>query len=181
MSGIAKGKYHEWITPDGLLVLKGYARDGLKDIEIAEKIGISQETFYQWIKRFSEFSEAIKKGREPVNTIVEDTFLETKLKPQTVIETITEKTIHRDADGNITSSTEHIRKQEHYIPADTTAMIFYLKCRLNSKYNDKINVTVDSKRNGQLADLIEGLKDDDIHTETESLDEIMANEQAETN
>ena len=123
MSGIAKGKYHEWITPDGLLVLKGYARDGLKDIEIAEKIGISQETFYQWIKRFSEFSEAIKKGREPLNTIVEDTFLETKLKPQTVIETITEKTIHRDADGNITSSTEHVAEEpdvEVDIPTETT-------------------------------------------------------------
>jgi predicted DNA-binding protein YlxM (UPF0122 family) len=180
VSIIAKGKYREWITPDGLLVLKGYARDGLKDEEIADKIGISVATFYNWCNRFVEFLEAIKKGREPVNTVVEDTFLETKLKPQTVVETITEKTIYRDADGNITSSTEHVRKQEHYIPADTTAMIFYLKCRLNSKYNDKINVTVD-KRNGQLADLIEGLKDDDIHTETESLNEDMANEQAETN
>ena len=73
------------------------------------------------------------------------------------------------------------KDKSNVLSADTTAMIFYLKCRLNSKYNDKINVTVDSKRNGQLADLIEGLKDDDIHTETESLDEIMANEQAETN
>ena len=181
MSGIAKGKYHEWITPDGLLVLKGYARDGLKDIEIAEKIGISQETFYQWIKRFSEFSEAIKKGREPLNTIVEDTFLETKLKPQTVIETITEKTIHRDADGNITSSTEHIRKQEHYIPADTTAMIFYLKCRMSSKYNDKLKVTLNTEKNGQLADLIEGLKEDDLYTETAASDEAVADEPTETN
>lgn len=181
MSGIAKGKYHDWITPDGLLVLKGYARDGLKDEDIADKIGISVATFYNWCNRFVEFLEAIKKGREPLNTIVEDTFLETKLKPQTVVETVTEKTITRDANGNITGSVEHVRKQERYIPADTTAMIFYLKCRMSGKYNDKLKVTLNAEKNGQLADLIEGLKEDDLYTETTASNEAVADEQAETN
>lgn len=169
------------MTPDGLLLIKSYARDGLTDEGIADKMHISPSTLYAWLTRFPEISKALKKGREPVNIIIEDTFFETKLQPQTVTETITEKTIHRDADGNITGSTEHIRKQEKYIPADTTAMIFYLKCRMSGKYNDKINLTVDDKRNGQLADLIEGLKEDDLYTETESLDEVMANEQTEAN
>lgn len=178
---MAKGKYHDWLTTDGLLKLKSYARDGLNDKEIAAKIGITQETFYQWIKRFSEFSESIKKGREPINTIVEDTFFNEKLQSRTIKEKTVEKTIHRDADGNITGSSEHIKETERFIPADTTAMLFYMKCRMPEKYNDKLNVTVEDNRNGQLADLIEGLKEDDIYTETETSDEDVADEQAETN
>ena len=33
---MAKGKYAEWITEDGLLLLEGWARDGLTD-EYADK------------------------------------------------------------------------------------------------------------------------------------------------
>jgi hypothetical protein len=125
--------------------------------------------------------QAIKKGREPVNVKVEKTFVDEKLKSRTIklktVETIT----HRDADGNITSSSEHVKEIEQFVPADTTAMLFYLKCRMPQKYNDKINLTVEDKRNGQLADLIEGLKEDDLYTETETPNEAMADEQAETN
>jgi hypothetical protein len=125
--------------------------------------------------------QAIKKGREPVNVKVEKTFVDEKLKSRTIklktVETIT----HRDADGNITSSSKHVKEIEQFVPADTTAMLFYLKCRMPQKYNDKINLTVEDKRNGQLADLIEGLKEDDLYTETETPNEAMADEQAETN
>ena len=102
---MAIGKYKEWLTPEGLATIEGYARDGLNDNEIAKKLHITPSTFYEWLKNFSEIKETIKKARVPVNEIVEKTFFDTKLKPQTVVETITEKTIHRDAEGNITSST----------------------------------------------------------------------------
>lgn len=159
MSGIAgrKGKYLDWITPDGLLTLTGYAREGLTDAEISKKIGIAVQTFYDWCNRFDEFSDAIKKGRKPVIVEVEDTFFEKKLKGYTVTETITEKSIQRDANNEIIGSTEHIRKSERYIPPDTTALIFYLKCRAKDRYNDKVSVSIDDN-NGMLADLIDGLK-----------------------
>lgn len=158
---MAIGKYKEWLTPEGLATIEGYARDGLNDNEIAKKLHITPSTFYEWLKNFSEIKETIKKARVPVNEIVEKTFFDTKLKPQTVVETITEKTIHRDAEGNITSSTEHVKKQERYIPADTTAMLFYMKCRMPEKYNDRINVSIDNGK--ELPKLYEALEaDDDI-------------------
>lgn len=159
------------------MLIKSYARDGLTDQEIASKIGVSVATFYNWCNKHLEFLETIKTGRKPINIIVEDTFFEEKLKSRTVKETTKEKTIHRDAKGNITGSTEHIKETERFIPADTTAMLFYMKCRMSDRYNDKINVKVDDSRNGKLADLIEGLKEDDIHSETESVDEAVADEQ----
>ena len=100
---------------------------------------------------------AIKKGRKPVIVEVEDTFFEKKLKGYTVTETITEKSIQRDANNEIIGSTEHIRKSERYIPPDTTALIFFLKCRAKDRYNDKVSVSIDDN-NGMLADLIDGLK-----------------------
>ena len=158
---MAIGKYKEWLTPEGLATIEGYARDGLNDNEIAKKLHITPSTFYEWLKNFSEIKETIKKARVPVNEIVEKTFFDTKLKPQTVVETITEKTIHRDAEGNIKSSTEHVKKQERYIPADTTAMLFYMKCRMPEKYNDRINVSIDNGK--ELPKLYEALEaDDDI-------------------
>lgn len=168
-----KSQVGEWLTDDGLILLEGWARDGLTDKEIAAKIGIHISTFCDWKNKYPQLTETLKSGRKPVASIVENTFFNTKLQPQTVKETTREKTIHRDADGNITGTTEHIKETERYIPADTTAMIFYMKCRMPEKYNDRINVSVDDKRNGQLADLIDGLKEpckDDIYTETAGVD-----------
>ena len=34
---MAKGKYEQWLTPEGLLKLEGWARDGLTDEQIAQK------------------------------------------------------------------------------------------------------------------------------------------------
>lgn len=171
---MAKGKYKEWLQKENLLLLKGYARDGLTDKEISEKIHISYSTLYEWFNRYPEISEAIKEGRAPTEIAVEDTFIEKKLKGHFVEEEIQEKTIHRDKDGNITGTTDHIRKYKKYIPPDTTALIFYLKCRLGKRYNDKLNIVVDDKRNGQLAELIEGLQEDDIYSEAEIIDATMA-------
>lgn len=44
---MAKGKYADWITPDGLLLLEGWARDGLTDEQIAHNIGVNVKTLYE--------------------------------------------------------------------------------------------------------------------------------------
>lgn len=178
---MAKGKYKDWLTPDSLLLIKGWARDGLTDKEIADNIGIHVATFCDWKNKYSEFSETIKEGRSPVLVKVEDTFFTKKLQGYTVKEVTKEKTIHRDADGNVTGSTEHVRENERYIPPDTTGIIFYLKCRKPETYNDRINVALEDKSNGKLADLIDGLKENDIHTETAVSDAPMADKPTETN
>lgn len=177
----AKGKYHEWLSQSSLLLIKGWARDGLTDKEIAKNIGVSMSTFADWKNKFPEISETIKDGRSPVLVKVEDTFFTKKLQGYTVKEVTKEKTIHRDAYGNVTGSTEHVRENERYIPPDTTGIIFYLKCRKPETYNDRINVALEDKFNGKLADLIDGLKENDIHTETAVSDAPVADEPTETN
>jgi hypothetical protein len=182
MAAGRKSGADDWITEDGLLQIKGWARDGLSDKEIAnEKIGIAENTFCLWKNKHPAIVEALKKGRAPVLVQVEDTFHEKKLQGYFVDEEVTEITISKDSDGREIGRSEHKRVSKRYIPPDTTAMIFYMKCRMSDKYNDRINLMVDDKRNGKLADLIAGLKEDDLHTETASTNEAVADEPAETN
>lgn len=57
---MAKGKYEYWITPEGLLKIEGWARDGLTDEQIAENIGISRSTLNMWKNRYSDISDTLK-------------------------------------------------------------------------------------------------------------------------
>ena len=59
-----KGKYQEWLEPDNLLRIKGWARDGLTDKEIAEnKIGVRESTFCTWKSKYQQINETLKTGR----------------------------------------------------------------------------------------------------------------------
>lgn len=67
---MAKGKYQEWQTPERLALLEGWARDGLTDEQIAHNIGIRRPTLYDWKKKYSDISDALKKGKEIVDQMV---------------------------------------------------------------------------------------------------------------
>lgn len=69
---MAKGKYHEWLTPEGLVKLEGWARDGLTDEQIATNIGISRSTLNKWKNDFPDISDTLKRGKEVVDRQVEN-------------------------------------------------------------------------------------------------------------
>lgn len=50
---MARGKFEYWLSADGLTLLEGWARDGLTDEQLAEKIGIGVRTLYDWKGRSS--------------------------------------------------------------------------------------------------------------------------------
>lgn len=76
---MAKGKYQEWLEPDGLLKLEAWARDGLTDEDLAKKLGIVSSTLYEWKKKYSEISEALKRGKEVTDIEVENALLKRAL------------------------------------------------------------------------------------------------------
>ena len=76
---MAKGKYEKWLKEENLLLLEGWARDGLTDEQIAKNIGITVSTFYEWKKKYSEISESLKKGKEVVDYEVENALLSSAL------------------------------------------------------------------------------------------------------
>lgn len=80
---MAKGKYEKWLNGENLLLLEGWARDGLTDEQIAKNIGITVSTFYEWKKKYSEISESLKKGKEVVDYEVENALLSSALEGNT--------------------------------------------------------------------------------------------------
>lgn len=69
---MAKGKYEYWISEDGLVLIEGWARDGLTDEQIAHNMGIATGTLYEWKKKYHEMAEALKKTKEVVDRQVEN-------------------------------------------------------------------------------------------------------------
>lgn len=83
MVTVAKGKYQKWLTPEGLLLLEGWARDGLTDEQIAKKIGISRKTLNDWKNNYSDICDTLKKGKEVVDYQVENALLNSALDGNT--------------------------------------------------------------------------------------------------
>lgn len=141
---MAKGKINKWLEKDKLILLEGWARDGLIDEQIAKNIGIATSTFYEWKKKSKEFSEALKKGKEIVDFEVENALLKRALGY-----TITIKEEKLDKDGCVRT----LEKDVH-IPPDTTAQIFWLKNRQVKKWRDKVEIA-DNDAIKKLDELLE--------------------------
>lgn len=124
---MAKGKYKKWLKPENLLLIEGWARDGLVDEQIAHNMGIACCTLYEWKNKYAEIDETLKKGKEVVDLEVENALLKRALGY--IVE---EKKIEENGIGE-----EKTITTIKHIPGDTTAQIFWLKNRKPNKWRDK--------------------------------------------
>ena len=127
---MAKGKYQEWTTKEGLTKIEGWARDGLTDEQIAHNMGIRRATLYEWKKKFTDITDALKKGKEVVDREVEN-----KLYQRAVGYEYTETKRITDAKGN-----EKVERTDKHVAPDTTAQIFWLKNRKPAEWRDKQDI-----------------------------------------
>lgn len=124
------GKYRDWITQDGLDTIRGWARDGYSDTQIAKNIGVSRQQFYVWQKEYPDILDALKKGRQPVVVALEDALYKAGLgyEYEEMVEEITE------VDGE---QRKHIKRIKKHAPPNVIALIFALKNLKKQKFKDK--------------------------------------------
>ncbi len=72
-------KYQTHVAPR-LNEIADWVRNGASNKEIAKRLGISIDSFCEYQKEFSEFSEVLKKTREAVDGEVENALLQNALK-----------------------------------------------------------------------------------------------------
>ncbi len=146
---MAKGKYEEWLQPEGLLKIEAWARDGLTDEQIAHNMGIAQSTLYEWKKNYSEISEVLKKGKEIVDIEVENALLK-KALGYSYKEITRERLLNPNTGESGMVITKEVTKE---VQPDTTAGIFWLKNRRPDLWRDKqlIEAEVSTKK---LEDLL---------------------------
>ena len=133
-----KGKYQEWIEPDGLLRVEGWAREGLTDEQIAHNIGVAYSTFREWVDKYPAFSAALKKGKAPVDIEVENALLKRALGFE--YEEVTTE-IFDLPDGE---QRKHIKKTRKLVVPDTVAAFIWLKNRRPDKWRDRRETGIDA-------------------------------------
>lgn len=126
---MAKRKYEYWLTPEGLIKLEGWARDGLTDEQIAKNIGINRDTLYRWKKAYPDISDALKRGKEVIDRQVENALLKRALGY-----TYEEVTFEGDVE---------VKRVIKQVVPDTTAQIFWLKNRKPEDWRDKREIIKD--------------------------------------
>ena len=119
-------KYTEWLTDEGLLLIQGWARDGLIDEQISKNMGVAYSTFKEWKKKYSDFSAALKQGKEVVDRQVENALLKNAVGFMYEEETVTNA-------GEVVT----VKK---YSKPNITAQIFWLKNRKMKEWRDKQEV-----------------------------------------
>lgn len=73
-------KIDDWLQKDKLILLEGWAREGLTDEQIAHNIGISRTTLWDWKKKKPNILDALKKGKDVVDFEVENALLKSALE-----------------------------------------------------------------------------------------------------
>lgn len=133
--------------------------DGLKDKQIAGNMGISASTLCEWKNKFSELSEALKKGREVADYIVENELFEScKTRTVTVKKPIKLKKVMVDGKKRLEEERIEYAEEQVVVPANVTAQIFYLKNRKPDKWKDKPQENTTEAQNNDmhtLADLLQ--------------------------
>jgi hypothetical protein len=64
-------------------LLKGWARNGLTNEQIAQNMGISKVTFYEWRNKFPNFANLIKEDKEYCDNQVENALYKAAMEGNT--------------------------------------------------------------------------------------------------
>ena len=144
---MAKGKFHRWLTEDGLKQIEEWAKRGLIDEQIAKNMGIGTSTLYEWKNRFPEIVEALKRGKEIVDQEVENALLKRALGYQYV-----EVRKEREGEGSA-KITETVKE----VLPDVGAQIFWLKNRQPEKWRDKQSIEHSGPGGGPLQIVVSDL------------------------
>lgn len=129
---MARGKYEQWRTEEGLTLLRGWKRDGLTDEQIAGRIGVRRQTVYEWAARYPDIADALRRGRDVCDYAMEDTLYH-RAHGYDYVETRTE--YRYDENGNQIPDRE-IRTVKH-VPPDGTALAMWLKNRRPEVWRDR--------------------------------------------
>lgn len=80
---MAKTTYKDWETEEKILLLQGWARNGLTNEQIASNMDIVVSTLWEWRKKSSKISNALKIGKEEADLQVENALHKAALEGNT--------------------------------------------------------------------------------------------------
>lgn len=80
---MAKTTYKDWETEEKILLLQGWARNGLTNEQIASNMDIVVSTLWEWRKKSPKISNALKIGKDEADIQVENALYKAALEGNT--------------------------------------------------------------------------------------------------
>lgn len=157
---MARPNLYDTEIKDKLILIQGWARDGLTNEQIAHNLGVAVSSFYKYKAENIELSEALKKGKEVIDREVENALLKRALGYE-YIETKT--TTNEEGKEFVVTTTKEV------VP-DTTAQIFWLKNRKPKVWRDKQEIS--QNINAEVTNLTQEEKEKKLKDLKERLEDI---------
>lgn len=149
-----KSKYETNVQPR-LLEIAAWCRDGLTDKEIAEKLDISQDSFYKYKNEFSEFSDTLKETKEIADIKVENSLNRNAngydYEEQTVV--MKKEVIYKDGKRVKEITYPEVITLTKHKEAETKAQQFWLQNRKPEKWRNQSQVEL---KVSKLEDILNG-------------------------
>lgn len=123
-----KSLYQNWVEGDGLEQICQWVRLGMTDKQIAQNIGITTVTLYDWKRRFPTFAEAMNKAKTSLQLELEKSMQDLAMGKAYAEEV---KTILDPNSGKVVR-VEKIRKQ---VPPNANLLMFLAKNLMPKKYH----------------------------------------------
>ena len=138
---VAKSKWDD--VKQKLILIQGWARNGLNEKQIAHNLGISKATFENYKKEHLDFLDSLKKGKEVVDIEVENALLKRAMGYE-YEEVTRERVVKKDKYGQTMIDIHGLPVHEMVVTKvvkkdvipDTTAQIFWLKNRKPEDWRD---------------------------------------------
>jgi len=106
-----------------LILVQGWARDGLSNEQIAQNLSIAPATLYQWQRRYPEFAEALARGKDVVDTEVENALLK--------------RALGYDYDDQVATPSGHVVTVQRHMPGDVRAQTLWLTSRRRDRWANR--------------------------------------------
>lgn len=131
MAGGRPSKYFSNVEPK-LLLIEAWCRDGLTEAQICANLDVNTTSWCEYKKQYPELLNALKNGKEVIDTMVENALLKAALGYEY-------EEVKESADGF-----ERSTKVAH---PNTTALIFWLKNRKPQQWRDKQEIGLEGDLN----------------------------------
>lgn len=142
---MAKGKYTQWLTEEGIALVKGWARDGLTEEEIAKNMHISRSTLNEWKKKYDKIAEAIRNGKDVADRIVENAlFKKATGGIITIKKPVKVKDVSYESGKRVETERIEYADEEVYTPPDTLAQMYWLNNRKPQTWRQKPKEEIES-------------------------------------
>ena len=151
-----KDSYEVRVQPK-LALVTCWCRRGLTNEQIAENLGISEQSFSNYMKRYEEFADAVDKGREEIEIHIENALVKRALGYSYKEVTRERKAVVNPETGEAEYKLVVTKSVTKHVVPDVGAQQYYLEHRapkrwerVPSAYIDSVQVNADIKSIAEL-------------------------------